>query len=81
MEQKLLQLLKLADTLNNKQNNVFAKIEYYANDNKKLEITLKDKKDYSTIMIIEMYIDKMSNQTIQLAIDLLKKYIGGAYNE
>lgn len=47
MEEKLLKIFKLADSLNEKQNNVYAQITYIADDNKTIEIAIKSKKDYS----------------------------------
>ena len=41
MEEKLLELFKVADTLNEKQENVFAEITYRADNSKKLEISIR----------------------------------------
>ena len=48
MEEKLLELIKLADTLNEKQDKVFAEIKYEADDSKTLKISIRKK------MIINM---------------------------
>ena len=49
MEEKLLKLFKLVDKLSEKQDKIFASLEYQAKDNKKLEVTIREKKDYTTI--------------------------------
>lgn len=47
MEEKLLKIFKLADSLNEKQDKVFAQIEYSADNNKKLEIAIRSKGDFT----------------------------------
>ena len=82
MEEKLLKLFKLVDKLSEKQDKIFASLEYHAKDNKKLEVTIRDKKDYTTIEKIEVYLDKISVEQLNISIKLLEKYIlGGAINE
>ena len=49
MEEKFLKLIKLADELNEKQNRVYAEIHYTADNNKKLEIAIRSKEDFSYI--------------------------------
>jgi len=49
MEEKLLKLFKLADSLNEKQDRVYAQIEYIADNSKKLEISIRSKKDFSFV--------------------------------
>ncbi len=49
MEEKLLKIFKLADSLNEKQNKVYAQITYTADKNKTIEISIRSKKDYSYI--------------------------------
>lgn len=46
MKDKLLKIIKLADELNEKQDKVYAEIEYVANDSKKLVISIRSKKDF-----------------------------------
>ena len=43
MEEKLLELIKLADTLNEKQDKVFAEIKYEADNEKTLRISIRKK--------------------------------------
>ena len=44
MEKHLLELIKLADELNEKQDKVFAEIHYCGDNGKKLEICIRTKK-------------------------------------
>ena len=53
MEKKLLRILQIADELNNKQDKVFAEIEYTADNKKKLQILIRSKEDFSYIEIYE----------------------------
>ena len=49
MEEKLLKIFKLADSLNEKQDKVYAQITYTADDNKIIEIVIRSKKDFSYV--------------------------------
>ena len=49
MEEKLLKIFKLADTLNEKQAKVYAEITYTADDSKTIEISIRSKKDFSFV--------------------------------
>lgn len=81
MEEKLLKLFKLADSLNEKQNKLFADIEYYANDRKRLIISIRAKETYKYIERCE--IELTNNHLIKWdnIIELFENYIGGATNE
>ncbi len=61
MEEKLLKLFKLADALNEKQDKVYAQINYCANDSKKLEISIRSKEDFSYVERCEI---QLSNNHI-----------------
>ena len=54
MEEKFLKLFKLANLLNEKQDNVFAEIDYSANNNKTLKIAIRSKKDFSYIQTCQI---------------------------
>ena len=60
MEGSLLKVLKLADTLNEKQSKVYAQIRYTADDRKELEISIRSKED-NIIQLFESYIRGCSN--------------------
>ena len=81
MEEKLLELFKLADLLNEKQEKAYAQFKYYADDSKKLEIIIRLKKDDSYVEKCEI---SLSNQSLihwDNIIELFKHYVGGAINE
>ena len=60
MKDKLLKIIKLADELNEKQDKVYAEIEYVANDSKKLVISIRSKKDFSYIEKCEVQLNAFS---------------------
>ena len=71
MEEKLLELFKVADTLNEKQENVFAEIAYRADNSKKLEISIRKE-----IMLVNNSVSKLD-----AIIKIFNDYTGGASNE
>lgn len=81
MEEKLLKLFKLADSLNEKQDKLFADIEYSANDRKRLIVSIRNKEDYKYIERCE--IELTNNPLIKWdnIIELFENYIGGTTNE
>lgn len=81
MEKKLLKLLKLADSLNEKQEKVFADIEYSANDGKKLILSIRDKKTYKYIERCEIQLTNNPLIKWDNIIELFEDYIGGVTNE
>lgn len=81
MEEKLLKLFKMANTLDEKQNKLYAQIEYCADHTKRLEISIRKKEDYSyvekcSIMLLNNPISK-----IDAIIKIFEEYIGGVSNE
>ena len=81
MEEKLLKIIKLADSLNEKQNKVYAQIIYTADNNKTIEIIIRSKKDFS-------YVEKCQFRLYQNPlikwdnfIEMFESYVGGAINE
>ena len=81
MEEKLLKLLKMANTLDEKQDKLYAQIEYCADHTKKLEISHRKKEDYSyvekcSVMLLNNPISKLDG-----IIKIFEEYIGGASNE
>lgn len=82
MEKHLLKLIKLADELNEKQDKVFAEIHYSGNDSKRLEITIRAKKEYFCVEKIEMQLKQGSLINWESVVHLFKMYVnGGADNE
>lgn len=81
MEQKLLEIFKLADELDKKQNVVYAEIEYTADKRKKLVISIRSKKNFKYIERCE--IELANNPLIKWdnIVELFRSYVGGACNE
>lgn len=81
MKDKLLKIIKLADELNEKQDKVYAEIEYVANDSKKLVISIRSKKDFSYIEKCEVQLNAFSMIEWDNVITLFKTFVGGVVNE
>lgn len=81
MEEKFLKLVKLADELNERQDKVYAEIEYTANDSKKLVISIRAKKDFSYIEKCEVQLNNFSMIEWDNVITLFETFVGGAVNE
>lgn len=81
MENKLLKIIKLADELNEKQDKVYAQIEYTADNSKKLVITIRSKKDYSYIEKCEVQLNTFSMISWDNVITLFETFVGGVVNE
>ena len=81
MKDKLLKIIKLADELNEKQDKVYAEIEYVANDSKKLVISIRSKKDFSYIEKCEVQLNAFSTIEWDNIITLFETFVGGVVNE
>ena len=75
MEDKLLELFKIADTLNEKQDKVFAEIKYEADDLKTLRISIRKKDDYKYVEICEMQMRENSLIKWDNIIELFRKWL------
>ncbi len=81
MEENLLKIFKLADTLNEKQNKVYAEIKYTADDRKRLIISIISKKDFCYLERCEIQLARNPLLKWNNIIDLFKNYVGGCNNE
>lgn len=81
MEKNFLKLIRLADELNEKQDKVYAEIEYTANNSKKLVISIRSKKDYSYVEKCEVQLNAFSMIEWDNVISLFETFVGGAVNE
>lgn len=81
MKDKLLKIIKLADELNEKQDKVYAEIEYVANDSKKLVISIRSKKNFSYIEKCEVQLNAFSMIEWDNVITLFETFVGGVVNE
>lgn len=81
MEKNFLKLIKLADELNEKQDKVYAEIEYIADNSKKLVISIRSKKDFTYIEKCEVQLNAFSMIEWDNVISLFETFVGGAVNE
>ena len=81
MEEKLLKIIKLADSLNEKQNKVYAQIIYTADNNKTIEIIIRSKKDFTYIERCQFRLYQNSLIKWDNFIEMFESYVGGATNE
>lgn len=81
MEKHLLKLFKLANELNEKQDKIYAEINYCANDSKKLEISIRNKETYAFIEECEIQLKENSIIKWDNVISLLEVFVGGVTNE
>ena len=75
MEEKRLELIKLADTLNEKQDKVFAEIKYEADDAKTLRISIRKKDDYKYVECCQIQMKERDIEKWNNIIELLRNYI------
>lgn len=76
MEEKLLEIFKIANLLNKEQDKVYAQITYYANDMQTLEIAVRSKKDFSYVDRCEMQLKGNYKMKCDNIIKVLKSYSG-----
>ena len=81
MEKKLLKIFKLADSLNEKQDKVYAQITYTADNNKTIEISIRSKKDFSYIERCQFRLYQNPLIKWDNFIEMFESYVGGATNE
>lgn len=81
MEEKLLELLKMANTLEKKQDKLYAKIEYYADKTRKIEISIRKKEDYSYVEKCSVMLLNNPIPKLDAIIDIFRQYIGDVCNE
>ena len=81
MEESLLKIIKLADELNEKQDKVYADIEYKADNTKKLIISIRSKKDYSYIEKFEVVLNASAMVEWESVESLFENYVKGAKDE
>lgn len=77
MEKYLLKLFQLADTLNKKQNKVYAQITYHADDTKILEISIRSKLDFTFIERCQIQLKNDPQVKLKLINDLFDTYVRG----
>lgn len=81
MEENLLKLFKLADSLNERQEKLYAEIIYSADNNKTLTICIRSKVDFSYIEKCEIQLKNKSNINGNTIVSLFETFIGGVVSE
>ena len=81
MEEKLLEIFKLADSLNDKQDKVYAQVIYTADENKTIALVIRSKKDFSYLEKCEFRLYQNPLIKWDKFIEMFKSYIGGATSE
>lgn len=81
MGNKLLKIIKLADELNEKQDKVYAEIDYTADNSKKLVISIRSKKDFTYVEKCEVQLNSFSMIEWDNVITLFETFVGGVINE
>lgn len=80
MEKRFLDLLKLADTLNEKNENLYAKVLYCADKSKKLEISIVDIKTSTYVERCSVMLSNNPVSKLNAIIKLFMEYIGNTEN-
>ena len=81
MEEKLLKIFKLADILNEKQDKVYAEIEYSANNRKKLVISLIAKKEFTFVQRFEAELKSNFLINWDSIIELFENYVNKSVSD
>ena len=82
MENKLLEVLEVANDVNKKQDKVYAQVIYTANDIRSLELAIRSKKDFSYVEKCEVQLKNQPIMKLETLISVLKSYLaGGVTNE
>ncbi len=81
MEEKILEIFKLANELDEKQDKVYAKVEYSADKTRRLEISIISKDNYSYIESCSIMLLNNQISRLEAVIEIFKEYIGGTVNE
>ena len=75
MEEYLLKIFKLADTLNEKQSKVYAQITYTADERKILQIAIRSKKDFSFVERCELQLYNNPLLKWRNIVNLFESYV------
>lgn len=77
MEEKLLEIFRLSDILNERQDQVYADIEYISNKDKTLTISIRSKKNHAYLEKASFLLSGKSLIKIDDVILIFKHYIYG----
>ena len=75
MEEKLLKIFKLADSLNEKQDKVYAQITYTADNTKTIELVIRSKENYAYVERREFKLYNNSLVKWDNLIEMFESYV------
>lgn len=81
MEERLLKIFKLLNKLNDEHEKIYVEIKYTSYRIKSLEISIREKKDFSYISTYRIELFKNSLKEFDDVIKVLESYVRGAENE
>ena len=81
MEEKIVELLKLANDINIKQENVYLRIEYTADETKRLEISVINKKTFALVEKMNIMLIFEPVEKLDIIIKFISKYAGDIDNK
>ena len=81
MEEKLIELFKIANSINDKQDKIYLRIEYTADETKKLEISVVNKSTYSLVEKVSIMLLFEPTEKLDAVIKLVSKHVGGVSYE
>ena len=81
MEEKLVELFKIANEVNEKQDKIYLRIEYTADETKKLEISVVNKSTYSLVEKVSIMLLFEPVEKLEAIIKLVSKHAGGVSYE
>lgn len=81
MEEKIVELLTVLNELNNSQEKVFGEINHTADDEKKFEISIRQKQTFKYIEKCNVSLANYPIEKLNAIISILKNYYGGIKDE
>ena len=79
MEKYFLEVVKLVNELGDNQDKVFGEIEYVANGDKELKVTIRDKKTFKYLVRCQIYVDNNDEKSWNNIVNMIKYYVIGGY--
>lgn len=79
MEKYFLKVVKLVNELGDNQDKVFGEIEYVANGDKELKVTIRDKKTFKYLERCQIYVENNDEKSWNNIVNMIKYYVIGGY--
>ena len=79
MEKYFLEVVKLVNELGDNQDKVFCEIEYVANGDKELKVTIRDKKTFKYLERCQIYVENNDEKSWNNIVNMIKYYVIGGY--